>query len=74
MVDTQTQATVLAGLTGVGAITFVVGSALLATQYFGVWAGVTVGGLAVTVVAAVALYVVGTVVDQARDGRQERFR
>jgi hypothetical protein len=74
MVDTQTQATVLAGLAGVGAMAFVVGSALLATQYFGVWAGVTVGGLAVTVVAAVALYVVGTVVDQARDGRQERFR
>jgi hypothetical protein len=74
MVDTQTQATVLAGLAGVGAMAFVVGSALLATQYFGVWAGVTVGGLAVTAVAAVALYVVGTVVDQARDGRQERFR
>ena len=74
MVDAQTQATVLAAITAVGAGTFVVGSALLANQYFGVWAGVTVGGLAVTAVAAVALYVVGTVVDQARDGRQERFR
>jgi hypothetical protein len=75
MVDTQTQATVLAGLAGVGAMAFVVGSALLATQYFGVWAGVTVGGLAVTIVAVAALFVVGTAVEQTREVRQGgRFR
>lgn len=67
MPDTQTQATALAGLAGIGAVAFVVGSIALATQYGGVWAGLTVGGITVTTVGAIGLFAVGTVDKQTRE-------
>lgn len=70
MPDTQTHATVLAGVAGIGAVAFVVGSALLAAQYGGIWAGVTVGGLAVAGVGSIGLYAIGTVEEQTREQRR----
>lgn len=70
MADTQTHATVLAGVAAVGAVAFVIGAALLATEYGGVWAGVTVGGLAVAAVGAIGLYAIGTVEEQEREQRR----
>ena len=74
MADTQTQAAVLAGAGALGILALTVASVALAIQYGGVWFGVFVAGGFVAGVAAIGLYITGTVFDQSRDGRQERFR
>lgn len=70
MNDTKRYAVALGGVVVAGAITFVVGAALLAARYGGVWAGVTVGGLCVTGVGVAGLYALGTVEDEAREARE----
>lgn len=76
MTRTKIQASVLAGLAVLGAVTFVVGAAALASTIGGVWAGVTVGGGAICIAATGGLYAVG-VADQATESEtqtQTKFR
>lgn len=70
MVDTKRFAAVLAVVVVVGAVTFVVGTALLAAKHGGVWAGFAVGGLAVTGVGAAGLYALGVVDEETRERRE----
>lgn len=71
MADPKIPATVLAILSVGGMITAVIGSTLLATNYAGIWAGVTIGGLTVTITSTTALYIVGQVIE-SNSGQDQR--
>lgn len=74
MPDTKTLATALAAVAVTGTIAAVVGSAVFATKHAGLWAGITVGGLSVTVVAATTLYAVGVAGENNRENTDARYR
>lgn len=72
MVDKETIALVLAGVTVAATGAFVVFLSLTVNHYFGVWPAVTVAALLIASTGTTLLYAIGEL-DRER-GRQERFR
>lgn len=70
MVDTKRIAVACAAAGFAGLMAFVVGAALLAAEYAGVWAGVAVFGGCLAGVAAVGLYAIGEVDGNDNGGRR----